>query len=1049
MKLAARDIGRYLALTAGITAVYYLLGRLGLLMVLPPYQLAPIYPAAGWGLAVLLVLGLRYLPAVALGSFVVQATTQGGQALPLALAIGCGAASQAAAGVLLVRRWCGQPLLLASPREVAGYLAAAALAGVVSPSCATLALKAAGVIATAQMGLVWTVWWTGDLMGVLIATPITLALIGQPRRAWVPRRLSVGLPMLLTTLLVGLGVAATMEWDRQRNRADFTREATNAAQALAGRLREPLLALEGVHGLVKVKPLPTRDEFEQATRGFLTEDSPLIALGLALQVPRAELARFTAAAATDRFPTGFQVRDRTRAGDVSPPPDEDVLAIRLIEPLSRNAGALGINVRSVPVARVATQQAATTGRAVASAGFQLSQDNEGVGVVIYQPLQRGGTGASGYVFATLRPDVLLSRLAADWPEYLGVCLVDLQPGVALPRLAGRRGCEAVQRGTASALPLVKLPLSFGGRAWEVRIYDLPGLTPAPGRSWAFALVGLLATAMVGALLLLMSGRTQHVEALVRERTAALQREIASRAEGEHALMQTEQRFRSIFETAPIGIAFTDLNGGFQEVNAYFCGLVGRPAEQLIGQRSVDVTHPDDRREDIRLGRRLMRGELPFYRRLKRYVRPDGSQVHARVLVSLLRGSDGRPHRLVGIVEDITDQLRIEELGRAREAAEAANQAKNEFLSRMSHELRTPMNAILGFTQLMQMDAGEPLPPAQRARAQQIAQAGWHLLEMINDTLDLSRIEAGSLRLELAPLALPPLLARAQALVQQSAAERGLSISQRLAPDALRLLGDATRVTQVLTNLLSNAVKYNRPGGSVAVEARCPEPGWVEIAVRDTGLGLTDEQRAALFQPFNRLGRERSGLPGTGIGLVISQRLAEMMGGSLRAEAVDGPGACFVLRLPAAAAAPATTESGPQEPAQPQPGPHRRLLYVEDNPLNADVMRGILEQRPGLELEVASTVEAGLRALRERPPALLLLDWQLPDGDGLALLRQLQPPGAPALPVIVVSANAQPEQIELARQAGARHYLTKPLDVRELLALVDELLASSAQPERAE
>ena len=1049
MTRAARDIGRYLALTAGITAVYYLLGRLGLLMVLPPYQLAPIYPAAGWGLAVLLVLGLRYLPAVALGSFVVQATMLGTQSLPLALAIGCGAAAQAAAGTLLMRRWCGQPLLLASPREVAGYLGAAALAGIVSPSCATLALKAAGVIVSAQMGLVWTVWWTGDLMGVLIATPITLALIGQPRRAWVPRRLSVGLPMLLTTLLVGLGVAATMEWDRQRNRADFTREAANAAQALAGRLREPLLALEGVHGLVKVKPLPTRDEFEQATRGFLTQDSPLIALGLALQVPRAELESFSAAAAADRFPGGFQVRDRARAGDLSTSPGEDVLAIRLIEPLSRNAGALGVNVRSVPVARAATEQAAATGRAVATAGFQLSQDNEGVGIVIYQPLQRGQADVGGFVFATLRPDVLLSRLSAEWPEYLGACLVDLQPGVAFPRLAGRRGCEAVQRTAGAALPLVKLPLSFGGRAWEVRIYDLPGLAPAPGRSWAFALVGLLATAMVGALLLLMSGRTQHVEALVRERTAALQREIASRAEGEHALMQTEQRFRSIFETAPIGIAFTDLNGGFQEVNAYFCDLVGRPAEQLIGQRSIDVTHADDRREDIRLARRLMRGELPFYRRVKRYLRPDGSAVHARVLVSLLRGSDGRPHRLVGIVEDITDQLRLEELGRAREAAEAANQAKNEFLSRMSHELRTPMNAILGFTQLMQMDAVEPLPPAQRTRAQQIAQAGWHLLEMINDTLDLSRIEAGSLRLELAPQALPPLLARALALVQQNAAERGLAISQRLAPDALRLLGDTTRVTQVLTNLLSNAVKYNRPGGSVAVEASCPEPGWVEIAVRDTGLGLTDEQRAALFQPFNRLGRERSGLPGTGIGLVISQRLAEMMGGSLRAEVVDGPGACFVLRLPAATAAPATAESGPQEPAEPQAGPHRRLLYVEDNPLNADVMRGILEQRPGLELEVAPTVEAGLRALRERPPALLLLDWQLPDGDGLALLRQLQAPGAAAVPVIVVSANAQPEQIELARQAGARHYLTKPLDVRELLALVDELLAPSAQPERAE
>jgi len=1054
----ARDIGRYLALSAAVVGVYYLLARLGLLMVLPPYQVAPIYPAAGWGLAVLLVWGLRYTPAVALGSFIVQATMMSGQGgvLLLAAGISVGAAVQAVAGTLLMRRWCGQAIVLASPREIAGYLAAAALAGCISPSSATLLFKVFGVISSAQATLVWTVWWTGDLMGVLIATPITLALIGRPRSAWATRRFSVGLPMLLTTLLVGLGVAATMEWDRQRNRADFTRDATSAAQDVASRLREPLLALEGVHGLVKVKPRPTREEFVRATQGFLTQESPLIALGLTLRVARADIGRFNAAAAAD-FPNGYRAHDRLRAGDLAPPVDEDMLAIRLIEPLSRNAGALGVNVRTIPGARAAIEQAAALGRPVASAGFQLSQDKEAaVGVVVYQPLYRSDAGApsaqalDGVVFATLRPDLLLSRLAQTWPEHLGACLVDLAPGTPYPRLGGRMGCEAVQRGDDASLPLVKMPLEFGGRQWEVRIYDLPGLVQAPGRSWAFALVGLLATAMVGALLLMMSGRTQHVEALVRERTAALEREMANRAQGERALSQSEQRFHSIFETAPIGIAFTDLNGGFQEVNAHFCNLVGYTAAALLGKRSIDVTHADDRREDIRLARRLMRGEIPYYRRLKRYVRPDGSTANARVLVSLLRGADGRPYRLVGVVEDITDQLRIEELDRAREAAEAANQAKSEFLSRMSHELRTPMNAILGFTQLMQMDASEPLPPGQRSRAQQIAQAGWHLLEMINDTLDLSRIEAGSLRLEPAQLELPPLLARALALVQGQATERGLSISQRVDPAAVRLVGDPTRVTQILTNLLSNAVKYNRPNGSVSVEATSPEPGWVEIAVRDTGLGLTAEQHAALFQPFNRLGRERSGLPGTGIGLVISQRLAEMMDGSLRAEMQSGSGACFVLRLPAGGGAGALPqEAAHAEPTAPRAGPQRRLLYIEDNLLNAEVMRGILEQRPNIELEIAPTIEAGLRALREHPPALLLLDWQLPDGDGLTLLGRLRDLSAAMPPVIVVSANAQPEQIAAAQMAGARHYLTKPLDVRELLALVDELLAPGAGAERAE
>lgn len=1069
--VSARSIGRYLVLSAGITAVYYLLGRLGLLMMLPPYQVAPIYPAAGWGLAVLLTLGLRYLPAVALGSCVVQLGMPDAPGThALAIGIGIGAAAQAAAGTLLMRRWCGRPLVLALPREIAGYFAAAALASVVSPTSATLLLAATGVITAAQMASVWAVWWTGDLIGVLIATPITLTLIGQPRWAWATRRFSVGLPMLLTTLLVGLGVAATMGWDRQRDRAEFTRDATRAAQDLAGRLREPLLMLEGTHGLLTVRPRPTREEFARATRGFLAEDSTLLALGLTLRVPRAEVERFNAAAALD-FPGGYQVRERVRAGDVQAPHDEDLLAIRLVEPLSRNAGALGVNVGSVPRARAAIEQASALGRPVASEGFQLSQDQEGaVGVVVYSPLYRGGDGGKtldGVVFATLRPDLLLSRLSAGWPEHVGVCLVDLAPGAAFARLGGRPGCEAVQRGEDAALPMVRMPLDFGGRPWEVRVYDLPGLVHAPGSSWAFALVGLPAAAMMGALLLLLSGRAQHVEAVMRERTEALDREVAGRAQDEQALRQTEQRFRSIFETAPIGIVFTDLNGAFQEINPHFCSLVGHPAEALIGTRSTAITHKDDRREDVRLARRMMRGEIPFYRRLKRYVRPDGSLAHARVLVSLLRGADGRPYRLVGVVEDVTDQLRIQELDRAREAAEAANLAKNEFLSLMSHELRTPMNAILGFTQLMEMDTAEPLSATQRARAQQIAQAGWHLLEMINDTLDLSRIETGSLRLEPEALELPPLLARALALVQQNATERGLTIHQRLASDALQVLGDPTRVTQVLTNLLSNAVKYNRAGGSISIEAmsvapppegaqRPPgemalsakdapanrEPGWVDIAVSDTGLGLTDEQRGALFQPFNRLGREHSGLPGTGIGLVISQRLAEMMGGSLRAETVDGPGARFVLRLPAAdTAAPATPKLPP--PAEPAPAPPRRqqrVLYVEDNPLNVEVMRDVLAQRPGLELEIATTAAAGLLALAERPPALLLLDWQLPDGDGLTVLSRLRQLGGAPPPVVVVSADAQPEQVAMAQAAGAGHYLTKPIDVRKLLALVDELLA---------
>ena len=1027
-------LGRLIALSLAAALVYYVLGRLGLmLLVLPPYQVAPIYPAAGWALALPVMLGWRALPAVVLGSFAVQWVTLGQVGAPPllpALTIALGAGLQAGLGYALLRRWSGEPLQLTRPRHIAGFLAAAALAGVVSPSCATLSLWLSQVVPAAELGSVWVVWWTGDLIGVLIGLPITLALLGRPAPAWPSRRLSVGLPMLLTTALVGVGVAITLDWERQRQQAEFERLTDRAAREFGELLREPTLALEATHGLMKVLPQPSRQAFEQATAELLDDDSPLLALGFAQRVARNELRAFDAQAEADGF-KGFHARDRQRAGDITPPPGEDMLAIRLIEPLSRNLGALGANIRSVPVVRQALARALDSGQATATAGLQLAQDRESAtGVVLYQRLRRapGAPALEGVVFATLRPDVLLARLAVRWPDGLGVCLVDLDAEGSSRRLAGPPGCDSVQRGPDAPLPLHVQPLQYGGRAWEIRVYDLPGLSVAGSHSWIVALAGLLATTLIGGLLLLLSGRRLHIEALVQERTAALQREIDQRVQGERALAQSEKRLRSIFETAPIGIAFADLQGRFQEVNRQFCDMLGYEPARLMALSADDITHPEDRDADAQQTLRLLRGEIPFYQRQKRYLGRDGQTVRARVIVSALRGADGRPHRLVAVVEDITDQLRIEALDRAREAAEAANQAKSEFLSRMSHELRTPMNAILGFTQLMELDTAEPLPPGQRSRAQQIAQAGWHLLEMINDTLDLSRIESGSLRLEPRELDLAPLMARATAWVQAQASARDLTLSQTLDDTARHVIGDPTRVTQILTNLLSNAVKYNRPGGWVKLQAR-REGDRVEVSVSDSGLGLSAAQVEQLFQPFNRLGREHSGLPGTGIGLVISRRLAEMMGGSLRA-LPQAEGACLVLSLPAATTHQSISPARPAVDASPE-----RLLLVGSTEQDAEVLRGLLSQRPDLALELKPDVATALPTLQQRPPSVLLLDLQQPGSGELQRLRQALASPDRAAPPLILLATEPPAAV-----AGSEHFLTKPLDLRALLALVDELLA---------
>lgn len=1040
----------WLLMTLALAGAYVLLGVLAVKLALPPSYASLLYPGAGLALAAVLCLGPRAAPSVALGAFAVNvllSEDRGHFSLLSPALIGLGAMLQALAGAWAVRRWVSQPLLLSEPADLLRfYLLGALLACTINPTLSSGALLLVGALDPQMLPQHWLSWWVGDTLGVLIGAPIALTLLAQPREAWAPRRLSVGLPLLATSLLLALVTLRIAEWDEQRERANFEHEADSAFSALRAELHEPLDALEAVRGILSVAPQLSRSEFEQATRGYLLLDGPVLALGWAAQLERQRTPAFEAAARAEGL-YGYAVHDRGRQGDLSTEPAEPWMAIRLIEPLARNAPALGVNIRSIAASRHAVLQAARSGLPAATAGFQLSQDSEAsVGVVVYQALYDGkpGTAAErlpalrGLAFATLRPDHLLKRVAAGMPARLEICLIDTDTSAPHRRLAGPPGCESLP----TSLPFKLHALNFAGRSWDVRVYAREGLLPGGSRSSSlFALIGLFSTALLGALLLTVTGRARRVEALVQARTAELRHEVQERELASQAQAKSEQRLRNIFEHVPIGLLFADLDGRPREVNPHLCRMLGYSAEEMMEMRIGALTHPDDRAEDGRLLNELMAGHIGMYRRQKRLLARDGRVLSVRLLVTALRDSSGQPDRLLAVAEDITDQLKIRELEQARAAAEAASQAKNDFLSRMSHELRTPLNAMLGFTQLLDMDTQPALSARQRSWTAQVQHAGWHLLEMINDILDLSRIESGALKLELSRQDLLPLVDSAMSMVEKLAQQRGLRVSRSLGEGARYAWGDATRVRQVLTNLLSNAVKYNVEGGKIHISSRRLDERTLEIAVTDTGLGLSQEQQAQLFQPFNRLGRESSSTEGTGIGLVISKRLAELMGGSLDVASAPDEGACFMLRLPLAdAPAQPSAEVARATPAPAVAGRAQRVIYVEDNSTNIEVMRGILAQRPQLQLEVHLDGASGLAALLDAPPELLLLDMQLPDMDGLTLLARLRadPRGA-TIPVVAVSANALHEQIERAQAAGVRHYLTKPVDVTRLLAVLDELL----------
>ncbi|MBE0550601.1 MAG: response regulator [Rubrivivax sp.] len=438
-----------------------------------------------------------------------------------------------------------------------------------------------------------------------------------------------------------------------------------------------------------------------------------------------------------------------------------------------------------------------------------------------------------------------------------------------------------------------------------------------------------------------------------------------------------------------------------------------------------------------------------------YLRKNGTRLPAVVSVTALRDAQ---HTIIGyllIGTDNTARKKVEgerqrldqalhetnlELQGAKVAAERANRAKSDFLSSMSHELRSPLNAILGFAQLM--DSGSPPPTApQKDSIDQILQAGWYLLELINEVLDLALIESGRLSLSMEPMSLAEVLGDCQAMIEPQARKSAISVGFCTPDTPLFVKADRTRVKQIFVNLLSNAIKYNRVGGTVEVSCRARPGGRVRVSFQDTGEGLPLDKLAQLFQPFNRLGQEAGIEEGTGIGLVVCKQLVELMGGEIGVDSTVGVGCLFWIELNAA--------SGIEVPAGALPAvataaagvaagtPLRTVLCVEDNPANLLLVARLLARRPDIQLLSAKDGRRGIEMAHAAMPEVILMDINLPGISGLTALRILAgDPATAHIPVIALSANAMPRDIQKGLEAGFFRYLTKPIKVNEFMDTLD-------------
>ncbi len=475
-------------------------------------------------------------------------------------------------------------------------------------------------------------------------------------------------------------------------------------------------------------------------------------------------------------------------------------------------------------------------------------------------------------------------------------------------------------------------------------------------------------------------------------------------------------------------------------NPAFSSMTGFRLKEILGKNCRFLNAGDKDQKGIRMMRSAI-SNCEETRVVVRNYRKDGSMFWNEVHLSPVFNAERVLTHYVAIEQDVTMRIESEmALRKAKEEADRANQAKSTFLSSMSHELRTPMNAILGFGQLMESDPG--LSAMNRDNVKEILKAGHHLLVLINDVLDLARIESGKMYLSLEPVELLPLVEECIALVSLSAAERNILIDHEGFSD-VAVRADRVRLKQALLNLVSNALKYNKNGGIIRLMASASESSLVRMTVVDSGQGISPERMAELFQPFSRLGAELSDIEGTGIGLNITKRLVEMMGGKVGVQSEMGVGSRFWIDLPRALLNQHSMqlELLPMEKLE-QHGiaTERTLLYIEDNPANVKLMEQAIGHIGNVRLLAAHTAELGIKIAEAHRPDMIMLDIHFPGMDGYQMLEIMKSKAwLKNIPVVAITANTMPGDIERGRAAGFDEYLTKPIDIEKMLDVVVRLL----------
>ncbi|MCW8129581.1 MAG: CHASE domain-containing protein [Planctomycetota bacterium] len=1026
---------------AVVAVLYWVTGWMGLLVALPPGFATPVWLASGVAVAGILKWGRGVTPGIVAGSILINLDNclNGHGLLPgflAAAAIGCGAGAQALAASFLVNwGW---------PRNAKGYTFAVQMLKAGPVACLTSATVGVGTlwitgrIDSSMLAASWCTWWFGDTMGVLFFAPILHGLLHKIRL-----RLAVGVAFVaIASTLVAWRYFVQEISERQR--AHFETLVEYQVKAINARVEHIVNGLSACAAHLQSAPAPDRASWRSFVLGLNpgSHYPEVLGFGLIRRIPREQAEAYAAEMRDDRAP---EFKLRTSGGK------PDLLVISYIEPIEQNREALGFDIGAEARRREAAEWSMASGQMALTAPIRLVQaKSDQAGFLLLNPLAGDPRAGEAWVYCPILIEDLFVNARQHHEATTGMSVFDGPSASGLPLYAT---ADRPREGSLREPLTSERSITLGGRAWTLRFSALPGFyrTVSDFASRLVLISGLVFSLLLSWLVFVLASTREKAMQLAEAMTRDLK-------DAECALRRKTAALETLHDHAPIVMFHADAGGQCIYLNRKMEALTGYRNEELLGEGWKKLIHPEDAQTVFREWEAAAAQGAMFSKQY-RYVRAGGEAIWVSAVAAPIR-EGGSVLGYVGTVEDITQrhayeealnrkQVELErnvaellkarqaseeqartlvaqatELMAARDAADAANRAKSEFLATMSHEIRTPLNGVIGMVQLLMATEQSR---EQREFSQAIRNSAEALMEIINDILDMSKMEAGKIEVENVAMNPTTTIEEAVSLVAERAAEKNLELVCLIEPDVpATIVGDPARLRQILLNLTSNGIKFTERG-QVVVKADCPrdaaQGGLLRIEVSDTGVGIPLDRQDRLFQPFSQADSSTTRkYGGTGLGLVISRKLAQMMGGEIRFASQPGAGTTFCLTLPVRPA----EEFGAKRPGPAHAG---RVLLIEDHPLQREASARNLASL-GLETVRAESARAALEALEREPAGAfthLILDSSLPDTACVAFGRDLRNhPKAQAAKLILAASLTQRGPI--MKKAGDTFHacLAKPL-----------------------